>query len=364
MINCLVLFVLGLLLLVGSFRVKKGKIWLFILASVFLLELTAALAYRAKNGYLIYNQISNQNHDLFEADPYTVCKLKANIDTIIKGKHVLHNQHGWRSPEETNLKNSIVCIGGSTTYCVGVANKDTWPYVLQEKLGDTVSVINLGVPGHTTNEHFATMLHELPTIQPQSIIFHVGLNDMRLAYLANIKSNYANHHAAALYQSVGLDYRSQLPKIASVYVLSDLMIKLGLAPAPWLPQTIKANDVVQSTKVLKTIYKNHLEQLITLGKQYTKHIVFVPQVLIPEAFFNQQYAWWAPFIPDNQLVPLMDEFNAITKEVALANNCQYIDAVDNIPFTINHFTDPSHLNEEGLQWFADSLAINLSKYNL
>jgi hypothetical protein len=356
---CLVLFVLGLLLLVAAFRVKKGKTWLFILAGVCLLELTAALAYRAKNGYLIYNQISNENHDLFEADPYTVCKLKANIDTIIKGKHVLHNQHGWRSLEETNLKNPVVCIGGSTTYCVGVANKDTWPYVLQKKLGDTVSVINLGVPGHTTNEHFATMLYELPNIQPQAIIFHVGLNDMRLSYLANQTNNYRKHHAAALYQSVGLDYRGNLPRIALAHVLSDVCVKLGLAPTPWLPETIAASNPVETKKQLQTNYKNHLEQLITLAKQYTNNIVFVPQVLIPEAFFNQQYAWWAPFIPDNQLVPLMDEFNTITKKIALANNCQYINAIDNIPFTINHFTDPSHLNEEGLKWFVDSLVTNL-----
>ena len=352
---CLVLFVLGLLLLVAAFRVKKGKTWLFILAGVCLLELTAALAYHAKNGYLIYNQRPNENSELFEADPYTICNLKPNIDTVIKGKHLVHNSLGWRDDAYQQKAFQVVCIGGSTTYGVGVANKDTWPNKLEQALPDTLNVINLGVPGHTTNEHFATMLYELTNIHPQVIIFHVGLNDMRLAHLANIKSNYANHHAAALYQSVGLDYRSQLPNIASVHVLSDLLIKLGLAPQPWLPETIAASNPTETKKQLQATYKNHLEQLITLGKQYTNHIVFVPQVLINEAFYNQNYAWWAPYIPDNELVPIMEEFNAITKEVALANNCQYVDAVDNIPFTLKHFTDPSHLNEEGLQWFTDSL---------
>ena len=45
----------------------------------------------------------------------------------------------------------LVCIGDSITYGQGVANRsrDAWPALLQEKLGDPWTVVNLGVSGTT-----------------------------------------------------------------------------------------------------------------------------------------------------------------------------------------------------------------------
>lgn len=353
---CFVLFVLGLLLSVIAFRIKKGKTWLFLLASVCLLELTAALAYRAKNGYLVYNQRVNENKALFIDDSYAVCQLKPSIDTVIHGNHVFHNSHSWRSQALDTTKQTIVCIGGSTTYGVGVSNHETWPYLLQNKVGDSISVINLGIPGHATYDHFSTMLRELPKINPAITIFHVGLNNMRLSHLSNNKNNIEHYHTESLRQSVGLNFRSKLPRCASVHFLYDLIRLVGLAPKNNVPHAMEADDVMVSKDQVKAIYKNHLNQLITLAKQYSQQILFVPQVLIPDAFVNQQYEWWAPNIPDSMLVPLMHEFNAITEQVALNNNVVYVKSMEQLPVKLSHFGDPSHLNAAGNQLFADTLS--------
>lgn len=46
---------------------------------------------------------------------------------------------------------TLVCIGDSITYGMGVADpvRDAWPALLQEKLGDSWNVVNLGVSGTT-----------------------------------------------------------------------------------------------------------------------------------------------------------------------------------------------------------------------
>lgn len=329
------------------------------LATILIIELTAAIAYRFKDGYLIYHKRPNPNTALFETDPYSICRLKANVDTIINKQHVYHNEFGWRDTVYQPKPYQIACIGGSTTYGVGVSNKDTWPNMLEHLLADSIQVINLGVPGHTTNEHFSTLIYDAAIIRPKLIIFHVGLNDMRLAYTSDLDAKYLTHHYPALYRSVGLDFRNQLPPVASLRLLADLAIKAGLTePTPNI-NLEKTSDPKKNINQLKAIYRLKLKQLIALARVYTDHIVFVPQVLIPEAFYHSNYQWWAPHLPDSEVVSLMHEFNVITREVAETHRCLYVDNISNIPFSLEHYTDPSHLNQQGINWFTDSLAAYL-----
>lgn len=52
---------------------------------------------------------------------------------------------------DTDPTQTIVCIGDSITYGYGVANpaQDAWPALLNDKLGDSWNVVNLGVSGTT-----------------------------------------------------------------------------------------------------------------------------------------------------------------------------------------------------------------------
>src|SRR5687767_12882629 len=65
-------------------------------------------------------------------------------------KKISIDSNGFRtSGGKGNGKYNIVCLGGSTTFCTGLTDEATWPFLLQKKLGGEYNVHNLGVPGYT-----------------------------------------------------------------------------------------------------------------------------------------------------------------------------------------------------------------------
>jgi len=61
----------------------------------------------------------------------------------------------------------IICIGCSNTFGQGVNNKDSWPRVVESKLG--INVWNLGVPGISGNIIFKLLYHWIPILKPSAV---------------------------------------------------------------------------------------------------------------------------------------------------------------------------------------------------
>jgi lysophospholipase L1-like esterase len=85
-----------------------------------------------------------------------------------------------KSPDEFR----IVCIGGSTTECFALERRESWPAVLQtllqKQLGEKkhVSCVNLGVCNTPLRTYLATLAYYGIHLQPDVVIFYVGLNDL------------------------------------------------------------------------------------------------------------------------------------------------------------------------------------------
>lgn len=94
------------------------------------------------------------------------------------------NSLGFRGPEppsELSSINSIICVGGSTTFCYYNPDSLTWPFLLQRTLKkelDNVWVNNAGLNGHSTFGHLAMMKQYINELQPKYALFLVGVNDM------------------------------------------------------------------------------------------------------------------------------------------------------------------------------------------
>lgn len=96
------------------------------------------------------------------------------------------NSKGLRSKEFLVEKNEktfrIICIGDSTTFGLGVSDKDTYPARLEEKLltkpGDRrFEVINAGIPAHSSKDSLIFLERRLLNYSPGLIIVSLGLND-------------------------------------------------------------------------------------------------------------------------------------------------------------------------------------------
>jgi len=77
------------------------------------------------------------------------------------------NSYGFRDEEFERDEHSIVCIGGSQSFGVGVALEDTWPYLLGKLLN--TKTYNLSVPAGSMDAIYRVLSQWLPEINPMAV---------------------------------------------------------------------------------------------------------------------------------------------------------------------------------------------------
>jgi len=90
--------------------------------------------------------------------------------------------HGLRARELTpSDERRVLAVGGSTTECLYLDQGETWPALLEERLGPGAWVANAGVSGRLTRDHVVQMEHLLPALPPlEGVVMLVGVNDLML----------------------------------------------------------------------------------------------------------------------------------------------------------------------------------------
>ena len=77
------------------------------------------------------------------------------------------NSYGFRDEEFVKDESSIVCIGGSQSFGVGVALEDTWPYLLGKLLDK--KTYNLSIPAGSMDAIYRILSQWLPEINPYAV---------------------------------------------------------------------------------------------------------------------------------------------------------------------------------------------------
>ncbi|MCC8166290.1 MAG: GDSL-type esterase/lipase family protein [Planctomycetes bacterium] len=114
----------------------------------------------------------------------------------------------------------ILCLGDSLTFGTGVARKDSWTFLAQERLG--VRLVNRGIPGDTTGGMLARFLPEVEKVKPAVVSLMGGFND--IFFGGNDGPARANI-AAMVHQSAA----RSLP----VVVATPVPLDVATAPAAW-----------------------------------------------------------------------------------------------------------------------------------
>lgn len=333
-----------------------------------LFDVVLNIYYFSQNHSWYFLSPEHPNKNLFEPHPYLGLTNKSKADETNNGIRIQHNSRGQRGEdydiEELSTSTNIVTIGGSTTYGVGVNNNEIWPTLLDSILGEDSMVINFSVPGHSSVEHLITASLYLEEYNPEIIIIHAGLNDMKNSHVAKLKSDYSNFHQPYLFGVMGQCYLEEIPKISSLYYAIRVMQKMNLYPVCDFHKAefrgVKSDEI--DSNVL-SIYASNLKKLIHICKYYTDNIIIVPQVLLEEKVKDDGLLWWIPYVPSNQLVNHINAFNNASKETAVSMNCIYLDSVEKHPWTAEDFTDPSHFNAQANEMLAKMIHECISEMN-
>jgi hypothetical protein len=95
------------------------------------------------------------------------------------------NSEGFRS-DEFDRYPSLIALGCSFTFGIGVRYEQTWPFLLSSKLN--LKCWNLGVPGGSNDTAFRLGLHYIPKLNPKYVVLLSPYSE-RLEILEDTEKN-------------------------------------------------------------------------------------------------------------------------------------------------------------------------------
>lgn len=319
----------------------------------------------------------------------------------------LINAQGLRGPiVESRHNMRILCVGGSTTECMILDEKETWPALLRDQLMSKADdktqiwVGNAGKSGCNSRHNLLQVEELLKKLQDIDIlVVLIGVND--LAHRLAADQNYASWERGGkatdsdLYKKA-FDISPVTPATnrPTVLTLSSLRSRFSRllnkwAPPPELQAQIqdeagasynmwrryrrKARQIRTELPDLVpalTEYERNLRAIITTARRYNVRCVFVTQPTMwreglppdKEALLwmggvgNFRFEKRSEYYSTQVLRVGMDLYNNKLREVCCTEKVDCIDLAVAIDLDLSVFYDCCHFNERGAQRVAEILA--------
>lgn len=123
-----------------------------------------------------YKWFSSDTYELFLENIKNNKQQLINNDWLDKEIHYDINSLGFRGPE-FNLSPSIMFLGCSHVFGVGICYNETWPYILSQELN--LQCLNLGTNGSSNDTAFRMAYSYIPKYNP-TIVVLLSPNESRL----------------------------------------------------------------------------------------------------------------------------------------------------------------------------------------
>lgn len=307
--------------------------------------------------------IAKEPFEPFTPHPYLVATPRPGFTGTRAGVTISHNASGMRGPPlqpHREGRRRIVVAGGSSTYCVGVSDADTWPVRLEAHLGEHVEVVNAGVPGYSTAEHVVQSALCFSELKPAVCVFYVGWNDMRSAHVAKLRADYSDFHGPSQWNNLlGADRGA----FGRVMLLRSLAWRTRAAH--WLLPDVLASSpgptalTDQVDPVALAIYRRNLGMIGFACRKIGAIAVFVPQVMNSAALGGDSSDVWTPYVRDRDVPALNAAYGRVAFDVAREDGFASID-VESARFEAGDFLDRGHLSAKGCERLAAALAPHLA----
>jgi lysophospholipase L1-like esterase len=372
---------------------KTCKRFSFIAASVIIGIIVASLI-----SEISLRAINKDRNKYFVLQPNLKKTLKIKIGILpgVSGdSNFLTNSDGMRGDEiPRDYTSKILAIGGSTTECLYLDQKKTWPYLLQQLLNDNGKagsywVGNVGRSGHTSVENYLQLKYLLEQYQDiKTVIYLAGVNDFlkRLSADTNYMPKdieqpteedlhrafvnvprFKTYRDLALYKLLrniydSIEYRKLLQDTADVYIR-------------WRLNRQSASELIDNLPDLSSSlnhYKYNLHHIIDLAKSHGVRLIFMTQPFLwkDNMAEEEKKLLWTGGIGDYQrnsgryystgaLAEGMDIYNKALIDVCKKRNAEYIDLSNIIPRDVTSFYDDVHFNENGARSVARAIFFHL-----
>jgi len=258
------------------------------------IEMICQFAYYLKQGQFVFESNIHRNgiasQKIFEPHPYLVGRLRNHIKVKDKsGKTVKttsrHTRWTGASDNDRHLIR-IAVLGGSTTFGTKVDDRDSWPSLLQAKLGKNFCVINYGVPGYSTAEAIIQMALVVPEAEPHIVVFYQGWNDIRNYHIPSFGTDYYQH-GMSQYTRLAIplcNKKTPLDKFSEVSMVVRLARKIKTKIFSSNRKKLSGKLKETPDRLVDKLYMRNLTTLKVLSKHTVKYAFFVPQVINKDRF--------------------------------------------------------------------------------
>jgi hypothetical protein len=245
----------------------------------------------------------------------------------------------------------IYVFGGSSTYDVGVVDSETWASNLSRLLGPHYEIQNYGVPGFTTMEAMLQALFAFRDVKPLCAIYYEGWNDLYVAHVDDLTSDYFPMQQSRLLNSLALGHR---PGPVSNYWLFLQLIDRAIQQGSGYPDvsgTVSGEEDLRLSK----IYTENIGLITDIDRHFGVPAIFVPQVLNYDLIESHYGGWW-PYIPGKAVKPLVQKFNSDMRQTAEKSGALFLAAPLGIAWNPSDFVDQGHFSAAGAAKFAQAIA--------
>ena len=281
------------------------------------------------------------------------------------------NNLGFRGPEMPNNFNdcfSVITVGGSTTECWCLAEKDSWPFLLGNELEHDFNPVwlnNAGVNGHSSWAHHLLIGKYIKQLHPKVLFMLVGWNDVGRKDLAWADGVEREHNTgvkkfldktSALYDlavNIKRHYRYSEYSETKNY---PYLIKHGHA---LLITSRQYNDSVARAELpLLAAYEKRLDAIIDTCKENGIVPVLITQPgmlgngIEPETGCNLDDYKLFDTISGKLFSDLLKMYNKTTMEAAKEKGVFCVDLANLLPPSIVNYYDICHYSKAGCKTVA------------
>ncbi|HAT84854.1 GDSL-type esterase/lipase family protein [Cohaesibacter gelatinilyticus] len=353
----------------------KRKALYAILACLFLVSLALLMFEKMQQIAITFLLLMGLNTPLALFMKVDYITLPPNLDTkiqivgdVLPGfsgvESITTDSKGFRTTKKIDYSDKepfrVFAIGGSTTEQLALDDHETWTSVLQElleqKTGRDVEVINTGVSGLTSRQHYAT-LEEIKNYQPDMVLFMMGINDWNKDIKAlqsaipfpelgfrNTPLRYGLENAFNIANS----FRPKAP--------DNLTIERGDYYSKQNDSLNRPEKVDVTFKTVSERYKNWVQKISDGCKEWGLNCIFIDQPVAYQAEIEQglrERLWMTPpneayTLSLNNLTDISNTYNSWL--ISFARNSEHLKACpisQNVPASIKYLTDDCHFNEAG-----------------
>jgi hypothetical protein len=331
--------------------------------SLLLLEVLSIFAYRA-----IYHRYHFHEADrivqAFVRHPYLV---GVPAPGVFMGKggvtisHSIDHKRNIPTPIETNTLPCLVTVGGSTTYCTGVNDNQTWPYYLNRELSARCRVVNFGVPGYSTAEHIIQTALIIPESHPIVAIYYCGWNDARNMYIKDLPTDYSSYHGLSQYASLNLPHIWNGPDLCFVRLAIMALQKINLLVKE--PDQLVVTQEDRSTNAVAralSIYQDNIKSITALCRSKNIEPIFVPQVMNKLQLVAHSHYGWFPYVRDDEVMAVIKQYNEALRTSADRMSADFVSEVLNADWKDDDFVDHGHFSANGNLKFAAILVPHIT----